>query len=191
MKWWLPLHALCICTFFWTVKVSIVLRRLLPPTADSCIESSSIVTLPSPPRWLSTRLSVSRCCCTAANHGPLTDVTSRLLRLSMFVVFRPSLVSADVRKYHTFRCSRRLRLPRSNICWLKATALARAHCLIIVFLAGCSMVNCHKGNDRLVVLRNVSPIILELPCRRATSSLRSWKLLREIEMCGGLCVKRA
>jgi len=84
----------------WTVKLSIALRRLLPPTADSCIESSSIVILPSPPRWLSTRLPVSRCCM-PAKHGPLINVTSRLLRISMFVVFRPSLVSAGCRKYHT------------------------------------------------------------------------------------------
>ena len=34
-----------------------------------------------PPRWLSTRLSVSRCCCTAAKHGSLANVTSRLFKV--------------------------------------------------------------------------------------------------------------
>jgi len=36
------------------------------------------------------------------------------------------------------------------------------YCLTIVFLAGCSTVSCHKGTDRLVVLRNVSRITSEL-----------------------------
>ena len=94
------------------MKLSIILRLLPLPSADCCIECSSITILASPPRCLSTRLSVFRCCSMVAKHGPLNDDTSRPLRLSIFAAYRLCLVSAGGRKYHMLSCSRRPILPR-------------------------------------------------------------------------------
>ena len=80
------------------------------------------------------------------------------------------LVFAGGSRYHTLRCSRRRNYPGRTFAGSKAIALARAlNCLTIIFLAGYSTVSSHKGNDWLVVLRNVSRIILELPRRSAAS----------------------
>ena len=69
-----------VLTAVWTVKLRLkywVLRLLLLPSADCCVECSSITIVPSPPRWLSTRLSMFRCCFMVAKHGPLFDDTLR------------------------------------------------------------------------------------------------------------------
>jgi len=100
----------------WTVKLSIVLRRFLFlwQTLASSV-SQSWFCHPHQGGCL------QGCLCLSV--AVLLLSMDPFLRLSMFIVFRPSLVFAGGKKYHTLRCSRRLRLPRSNICWLKGNSI--------------------------------------------------------------------
>ena len=81
----------------WTVKWTIILQLLHLPLVDWCIEFFSITTLPSLPRFLSTRQSVSQSCCMAVRHWPSTEVTSRLLSHCIFAVWRAAVAESTAR----------------------------------------------------------------------------------------------